>query len=100
MDNASTANSFSPETRIAQSADAIAAEVSGEVVLLNTATGYFHQLNPVASYVWRCLAQPLTMAELCARAVGDFEADEDDCRRDIGVFVHELHGRGLIRIDA
>ena len=88
----------SPDARVAQSPDAIAAEVAGEVVLLNTATGYFHQLNAVGSYLWRHIAQPQTIAELCARASADYDADAETCRQDIGVFVRELHAQGLVRI--
>jgi len=89
----------SPDARVAQSPDAIAAEVGGEVILLNTSSGYFHQLNAVGSYLWRQIAQPHTIAELCARALADYEADAERCRQDIGVFVRELHAHGLVTID-
>src|SRR5262245_19202554 len=100
MDDESTAPTFSPDTRVAQSVDAITAEVAGEVVQLNMVTGYFHQLNAVGSYVWRHLAQPVTIGELFAYAAADFQGDDEERRRDIGAFLHELHGRGLLRIDA
>ena len=90
---------FSAESRIAQSADAIAAEVSGEIVLLHSATGYFHQLNPVGSYLWKQIAQPRTIGELSALATADFDGDEETCRRDITVFVIILRGLGLVRLD-
>jgi hypothetical protein len=98
MDNGSDTR-FPPATRIARSPDAISADVAGEVVLLNMATGYFHQLNAVASYLWKQLAQPHTLDELFARAVADFDADEATCRKDIDAFVEELQGHGLIRIE-
>ena len=87
-----------PEVRVAQHPDAIAAEVRGDIVLLNVETGYFHQLNAVGSYVWRQLAQPQTVAELCARAVVDYEADAAACAEDIERFVRQLHEHGLVRI--
>jgi len=90
----------SPDARVAQSPDAIAAEVGGEIILLNTSSGYFHQLNAVGSYLWRQIAQPHTIAELYARAVVDYDADAEACRQDIGVFVRELHGHGLVTIDS
>jgi hypothetical protein len=99
MENEAPETGFSHDTRVAQSPDAISAEVGGEVVLLNTATGYFHQLNAVGSYLWRHITEPHTIGELCARAVADFEADEQTCQRDIGDFVQELHNRGLVRIE-
>jgi|SRR5262245_8773802 len=89
----------SPDARVAQSPDAIAAEASGEIILLNMSNGYFHQLNAVGSYLWRQIAQPHTIAELCARAVIDYDADAETCRQDIGVFVRELQAHGLVTID-
>lgn len=84
--------------RVGQNPDAIAAEVGGQIVLLHVVTGYFHELNAVGSYVWRQIAAPQTLAELAARALRDFRADGDACRRDIEDFVRDLHGRGLVRI--
>ena len=99
MTNLSINLPFSAESRIARSADAIAAEVGGEVVLLQAATGYFHQLNAVGSYLWKQIEQPRTIGELCAQATADFDGDEETCRRDITVFVMLLHGQGLVRFD-
>ena len=81
-----------------QRPDAIAADVGGEVVLLNVATGVFHQLNGVGSYLWKRVADPQTIAELCARATLEYDADPETCRRDIEEFVRELHTHGLVRI--
>ena len=89
-----------PDSRIVQSPDAIAADVGGEVVLLHATTGYFHQLNAVGTYLWKQIAQPQSVGELCARALADFDGDEETCRRDIHAFVLLLHGEGLVSIDA
>jgi len=98
MTDETTGAGWPADTRVGQSPDAIAAEVGGEIVLLNVATGYFHQLNAVGSYVWRQIADPQTLAELGARALRDFEADAATCRREIHDFVQDLQARGLVRI--
>lgn len=87
------------DRRVTRSPDALAAEVGAEIVLLNMATGYFHQLNAVGSYLWRRLAEPHTVAQLCLSALDDFEADEAACRRDVDAFVRELHEAGLVGIE-
>lgn len=86
-------------SRVTANADALAAAVGDEVVLLNMATGYFHQLNAVGSYLWQCLAEPRTVAELCRSAVDDFDADEETCRQDIAAFVQELLFAGLVHVE-
>ena len=85
--------------RISRHGDALAADVGDEVVLLNIATGYFHQLNVVGSYLWKRLDEPQTVEQLCHSAHCDFEADDGECRRDITAFVRELHDAGLVQIE-
>ena len=87
------------DPRVIRSPDALAAEVDAEIVLLNMATGYFHQLNAVGSYLWRRLDEPHTVSELCRSAIQDFEADEDVCRQDVHDFVQELLDAGLVGIE-
>ncbi len=84
--------------RVGQHPDAMAAEVDGDIVLLNVVTGYFHHLNAVGSYVWRQIAEPQTLAELSTRALRDFQGDADTCREEIRQFVQELQEQGLVRI--
>ena len=98
MADDTSAAGWPADTRVGQSPDAIAAEVGGQIVLLNVATGYFHQLNAVGSYVWRQIADPQTLGELGARALRDFDADADTCLREIHEFLQELRERGLVRI--
>jgi hypothetical protein len=87
------------DARVVASAEALAADVEDEVVLLNMATGYFHQLNAVGSYLWRRLAEPRTIAELCESALQDFEADEEICQREVVAFVQELNAAGLVHVE-
>jgi hypothetical protein len=87
------------DARVVASSDALAADVEDEVVLLNMATGYFHQLNAVGSYLWKRLAEPQTIAELCASALHDFEADEEVCEQDVIAFVQGLSAAGLVHIE-
>jgi hypothetical protein len=88
-----------PRTLVSQGPDTVAAEVEGNVVLLHTTSGYFHQLNEVGSYLWNQVAEPVTIEALCTRSAGDFDADASACRQDIYAFIRELDLHGLVRID-
>ena len=63
------------------------------------ATGYFHELNAVGSYLWKRLAEPRTIAELCQSALHDFEANEEVCRQEVMAFVQELNAAGLVHVE-
>jgi hypothetical protein len=99
MKETPTTATLSPRTRVSHAPDALAAEVEGNVVLLHTTSGYFHQLNPVASYLWRQATEPVTLESLCERASEDFDAEADTCRQDIDAFIRELDLHGLVRIE-
>ena len=90
---------MSSDPRVTRSPDALAAEVGDEIVLLNMATGYFHQLNAMGSYLWNRLDEPLTVSELCRSALDDFEAEAEVCRRDVDGFLQELQEAGLVEIE-
>lgn len=83
---------FVPERR-----DAVAAaEIDGEIVLLDTATGALHVLNAVAGLVWSELDGrrdvDTIVAELSAVAGGD----GGEVRRDVTNFVEQLAHSGLL----
>lgn len=86
------------KTRVTRSADALGAALDDEVVVLQMGTGSFHQLNPIATYLWNRLEEPRTITELCDHAGSTFEADQDELRRDIEAFVDQLHAAGLIEL--
>jgi hypothetical protein len=93
---------LTPSTRVSRAPDALSAEVQGNVVLLHATTGWFHELNAIGSYLWRQVAEPITLESLCARAAADFDFDTaaGECRLDIEAFVRELEGNGLVRTEA
>jgi Coenzyme PQQ synthesis protein D (PqqD) len=84
--------------RIARSPDALDADIDDEVVLLSMETGYFHQLNEVAAYLWKQVERERTIAELLHAACQTFDADERECREDIESFVASLRAAGLVTV--
>lgn len=75
-------------------------EIDGSRVLLNVQSGTYYGLNSVGSFVWEKLAEPVTVAALCALVEAEFEVNQDQCFHDIGSLLDSLLKEGLItRVD-
>jgi len=94
------AMTFTATTRFSQHPDALATEVGSVIVILHTQTGMFHQLNPVGSYLWSQLAEPIEFNALEEKAASFFDADPAVCARDIVDFLRALDAQGLVVIEA
>ncbi len=73
-------------------------EVDGETVMLSVETGKYYSLNTVATRIWALLAQPMTVDEICAVIVAEFEVDEQTCRRDVIELAAELAADRLVEV--
>lgn len=76
----------------------MAAEVDGQVVLMNVDTGLYFGLNEVGSAIWRRLAHPIRLAELCADLSQAYEGDAQIIERDVLTLVTKLHDRRLVEV--
>jgi hypothetical protein len=90
---------LAPTARLSHHPDALATEVGGVIVILQTQTGVFHQLNSVGSFVWAQLAQPIEFEALGRKAAASFNADPEVCARDIVEFLQVLDTQGLVVIE-
>jgi hypothetical protein len=83
-------------TIVSQSGDALATEVDGEIVLIGIDTGQYYGLDAIGSTIWRGLAQPCRVGDLCARLQADFDGDAETIERDTIAFLEKLTARKLV----
>jgi pyrroloquinoline quinone biosynthesis protein D len=55
-----------------------------------------HDLNEVAARIWSLCDGRLTVREIAAAIVGEFEVDGETARRDVAEFVSEMLEDGLL----
>ncbi len=84
------------DSRVRWSRNHLAADVSGEVVLMSIQRGAYYGLDGVGSGVWRRLSEPVAVADLCAALAAEYEADPDVLRRDVLAFLAALAEEGLV----
>ena len=83
--------------RYARTADVLHADVSGEIVVLNTESLEYYALNEVAGRLWALLGEaPHSVDELCAVLLTEYEVDEAPCRQAVEAFLAEAGEQGFV----
>jgi hypothetical protein len=85
---------------ITRSEGMIEAEVDGDLVGLNVATGTCFGFNLTAKRVWRLLEQPKRLSELTAALTAEFDVDEAECATQVAELVEQFRGEGLVTVEA
>ena len=73
-------------------------ELEGEAVLLNMQNGIFFGLNPVAKRMWELLNELGQAEEVLKQLLQEYEASEEQLRKDLVDFIEKLKSKGLIEI--
>ncbi|AWW72917.1 PqqD family protein [Erythrobacter sp. KY5] len=83
--------------RFAVSADVVAREVGGELVLLDLSSGQYFGLDPVGGRIWELLAEgPRELAQLCDSVEAEFDAPRDRIEADLLSLAKQLKDQDLI----
>jgi hypothetical protein len=75
--------------------DAVSAEVNGECVLLNVATGTYHGMNAVGARVYDLVETARPVGEVVAAVGAEFDVDPATADRDVRAFLADLVAAGL-----
>jgi len=70
--------------------------IGDECILLNTASGEVHKLNPAATCIWQKMADDTDIDSIASILLSDFEIDTDRSIADAKEFVKELTTLGLL----
>ena len=70
--------------------------IDKETVALNIQTGVCYGLNSVGSRIWRLVAKPITIAELCSILQNEYTVEVGDCQRQVLELLEELRTEGLV----
>ena len=87
------------DTVLSARTDLLASALSEtEMVMLNLERGAYFGLEQTAKTIWEQLAQPRTVADLCAALVQTYQVDPATCSHDLLIFLNELDQDELLAI--
>ena len=79
-----------------QNRNTIAGRLSDELVMMDIDKGKYFSLNTVATCIWDLLDVPLSLDELCARLMEEYEVDPNQCRAEVTEVVNEMVKLGVV----
>ena len=71
-------------------------EVDNEVLLLDTESDRIHQLNGIASFIWRWCDEARSPEEIAALVASEFDVDKDVALRDVIETLARLRALNLL----
>lgn len=91
--------SITPQSQVQRKPDVLAADVNGEVVMMNAASGEYYGLNPVASDIWQRLARPVVVADLVRDLTNSYEGDPSVIEAEVLALLEGLVAKDLLILE-
>ena len=88
------------ESLVVWSEAPVATEVDHEVVLMNVGRGRCYGLGETGSSVWRRLASPIRVDDLCRELLLEYRAEREVLERDVLALLEQMHEEGLVKVIA
>jgi hypothetical protein len=90
---------ISTTTRLRQNPEHHKTHLDNEVVIMHGESGHYFNLDETGSFIWGCLEQPQTVAELCQQIQQHYHVDAEQCYQDIVPYLHHLVSLDLLQHD-
>jgi hypothetical protein len=72
--------------------------VGDETAILAVDKGAYYGLDPVGTRIWTLLQSPVSVHEIGAAVVREYDVDEETARADLLALLARLHEAGLIDV--
>jgi hypothetical protein len=69
-----------------------------KALLMNSATGHYHSLNPVAAAMWSALIRSDSTDEAVQVLLAKYDVDPETLWQDLSELLEDLGARGLVEI--
>lgn len=91
-----------PRSRLVVSDNQVSASVTpsgeGAVVILGLKDGIYFELNDVGARIWHLIQAPISIEEIVAALLDEYDITRDQCEADVCAIAAELIERDLARI--
>jgi hypothetical protein len=91
-----TAMSITRHTLVQRHAEALAADVGGEVVLMSVEQAKYYGLDEIGSAIWHRIEAPIEVGQLCTALAKEYNADVATIERDVMALLEEMQAHQLL----
>ncbi len=89
---------LAPATIICRSTSALYSSIGDETVLMSLERGNYYGLDAIATDIWLRLEEPVSIGDLCARLVEEYEADLPTIQQDVLNLLEQLRTEGFLDV--
>lgn len=87
------------DTTLAAVSSTVSADLEGEAVILDTATGEYYGLNEVGARIWVLLQEPMTFTALVDALLEEYRVDRDQCEAEVRDLLCTMAEKELLELD-
>ena len=88
----------SPDTVLVATRKMVDASVGEETIILQLQNGQYYSLDEVGVRIWNLLKTRVTVREIEAALLAEYEVDAEECHREVVRLVSELMEEGLVEV--
>jgi Coenzyme PQQ synthesis protein D (PqqD) len=96
--SAADAGRIADATMISRSPSVLAAEVSGEIVMMSIERGHYFGLDDIGSDIWKRIEPPCSFATLIDGLAADYEADRAAIAADVQALLGRMAEQDVVRL--
>ena len=74
----------------------ISCDLAREAALLDFHSGTYYGLNQIGAQIWRPIAEPRSVGEICDVIVAEYDVAAQVCEHEVIALFGELAARGLV----
>jgi hypothetical protein len=74
----------------------VSCDLGGESVILGLKTGVYYGINPMGTFIWNLIQEPIKINGIRDHILKEFEVKSDQCERDLVELLEALWANGLI----
>ncbi len=84
------------DTKLRQGQDHVATSIGDETAVMSIKRGRYYAVGSVAERIWQILEAPVSPREITERLLEEYDIAPEQCESEVGAFLNELIGEGLV----
>ncbi len=77
----------------------VSCDLADEAIILNIQSGTYFGLNSVGARIWKAVAKPTSIRDICAVICNEYDIEPAQCEQDVKRLVHNMVKNGLVRLE-
>jgi len=88
-----------PSHIVSQGEGNIVSDMGGEKVMLSINNGKYYNLGEIGGVIWDLTKEPITIEQLVAHLVSQYEVEQNECEQQVMNFIKQLNNEGLLIVE-